>query len=52
MMAVGMGKTSVVKEMVEAGANVNLQNKVCQGYVVYMNSWSECFSMYKMVYFM
>ena len=30
MMAALMGKTGVVKELVEAEADLNLQNKVCQ----------------------
>ena len=30
MVAARMGKTRVVKELVEGGADLNLQNKVCQ----------------------
>ena len=30
MMAARRGKTGVVKELVEGGAGLNLQNKVCQ----------------------
>ena len=30
MMAVRKGKAGVIKELVEAGADVNLQNEVCQ----------------------
>ena len=30
MMAIMKGKTGVVKELVEGGADLNLQNKVCQ----------------------
>ena len=30
MMAVRMGKTGVIKELVEAGADMNVQNEVCQ----------------------
>ena len=30
MIAVRIGETGVVKEMVEAGADLNLQNNVCK----------------------
>ena len=30
MVAVTWGKTGVVKELIEGGADMNLQNKVCQ----------------------
>ena len=30
MMAARWGRTDVVKELVEGGADLNLQNKVCQ----------------------
>ena len=30
MEAAGSGETGVVKELVEGGADLNLQNKVCQ----------------------
>ena len=30
MVAAWLGRTEVVKELVEGGADLNLQNKVCQ----------------------
>ena len=36
MEAVRRGKTGVVKELVERGADLNLQNKVCCFDVIYM----------------
>ena len=36
MMAARRDETVVVKDLVEAGADLNLQNKVCQLYMMYM----------------
>ena len=36
MMAASRGKIGVVKELVEGGADLNLQNNVCQKYRRYM----------------
>ena len=36
MMAAWKGKTEVVVELVKAGANVDMQNNVCQYMYIYM----------------
>ena len=42
MVAARRGETRVVKELVERGADLNLQNKVCRRYMMYMNRMLVC----------